>query len=298
MGLREAIRTRAFALTAELTPPADLGQFVVEARRIGDCVDAVEVPDNPGGQPHLPALVAAAALREAGIDPVLHLAGRDRNRVALQSELLGAAALGIPSLLLMRGRRPPAGLPSPGKAVLEVDATELIASARALADGQAPFGQGLTKRPDFFIGATATVFEPVANWQPHALIAKLNAGAQFVRTQVCMDAAILRRYMKRLVAAQLMHRAHVLVGLAVLPSAGMAARLREGPRGALIPDEALQRLADARDPEATGAQICAELLTEFADIPGVSGAALVPFGGAEAIRVAVAASGLRASATC
>lgn len=293
MSLRQAIRTRAFALTAELTPLADSDELVQRALRLGSCVDAIQVPDNPGGRAHLPALVAAAALRQAGIDPVLHMSGRDRNRVALQSDLLGAASLGITSLLLLRGKRPPAGLPSPGKAVFEVDATELIASARALADGQAPFGQGLPRAPDFFIGAAAAVFDPVTNWRPQALVAKLDAGAQFVQTQPCMDMAVLRRYVKRLVAAQLLHRAHLLIGLAVLPSAAAARQLRDSARGALVPDAIIQRLEQAREPEQAGVEICAELLQELAEIPGVSGAALVSMSSPEAMGAAIHASGLR-----
>ena len=246
------------------------------------------MPDNPGGRAHLPALVAAAALRQAGIDPVLHMTGRDRNRIALQSDLLGAASLGITSLLLLRGKRPPAGLPSPAKAVFEVDATELIASARALADGQAPFGQGLPRPPDFFIGAAATVFDPVTTWRPQALVAKLDAGAQFVQTQPCMDMAVLRRYVKRLVAAQLLRPGPSAdrAGGAAL-GGGTPERLRDSARGALVPDAIIQRLEQARDPEQAGVEICAELLRELADIPGVSGAALVSMGSPDAIGAAI-----------
>jgi methylenetetrahydrofolate reductase (NADPH) len=180
--------------------------------------------------------------------------------------------------------------------VFEVQPRELIAAARALVEGEAPFGVRPATAPDFFIGALATIFDPVTSWSPKSLAAKLDAGAQFVQTQPCLDAGVLRRYVKRLVAAQLPRRAHILVAVPVLDSADAARRLRDSARSALIPDAAIHRLARAADPEREGIEIVAEALREFAAIPGVSGAALAASGTPGTIAAAIEASGLRRAA--
>jgi 5,10-methylenetetrahydrofolate reductase len=230
---------------------------------------------------------------EAGFDPLLHMSCRDRNRVALHGELLGAANLGISSLLITRGSRLRSGRRSRGVAVFDIGATDLIATARILRETESPSQYGLTRASDFFIGDAATVFNAVANWQPRALTTKLDAGAQFLQSQLCFDLPVLRRYMQHLVGSRLTHRAYVVISLAPLQSAEMARQLRETLRGTLIPDDVIRRLQQARDAERTGVDICAELLQEMAEIPGVSGAHLVSTGEPEAIRAAIAASGLR-----
>ena len=294
MGLREALGAGTFTLTAELTPCADAGRLVEQARRLAGCVDTVQVTDNPGGRVHMSALVAAGLLRQAGLDPVLHMSCRDRNRVALYSDLIGAAGLGISSLLVMRGNEMPPRRRTAVKGVFDLSATQLIAAARSMRDEEGAAALGVGRPVDFFLGAIATVFNPKAAWQPGTLLAKLDAGARFVQTQLCFDMKVLRRYMARLVAAQLPRRAHVLVGLAPLPSADVARWLRDHVKGPLVPDAVIQRLAQARDPEQAGVAICAELLQEAAEIPGISGANLLTSADLGLIPAAIRASGLRA----
>lgn len=296
--LREAFGTRAFTLTAEM-PTAFAGgptEILRRARLLGPVVDAVQVTDSPNAQPQVSALIAAAMLREQGIDPVLHVTCRDRNRIALENELLGAAASNISDLLLLRGTARAGGRHPAPKPVFDLGATELIAMARKLREGTTTTGQALERPADFFIGCVATVFRPRRGWEPQGLVAKADAGAQFLQTQLCFDLPALRRYMERLVAARLTHRLHVLVGLAPLPSAAAARWLRENLRGSLVPDEVIARLEQASDPEQVGVEICAELLQELAEIPGVAGANLVTLTKPELVGAAVAASGLRATA--
>jgi methylenetetrahydrofolate reductase (NADPH) len=299
MGLQQAIRNGGFALTAELTPCADPDRLVGQARQLAGAVDAVQVTDNPGGRAHMSALVAAGLLRQAGMDPVLHMSCRDRNRVALYGDLIGAAGLGITSLLIMRGNEPPARGRAPVKGVFELGAKRLIAAARAMRDGEgaAALGSGSGRTADFFIGAIATVFSPKATWQPRTLLEKIDAGARFIQTQLCFDMAILRRYMARLVAAQLPRRAHVLVGLAPLPSAAIARWLRNNLKGAVMPDAVIRRMEQARDAEQEGVKICAELLQEAAEIPGISGANLLTPANLDLIPAAIRAAGVGARAS-
>jgi len=292
-GLRDTLRNTPFAITAELTPVASKEALLRQAEPLRGWVNAIQVGEGPPERPHFAPLIAAATLLEAGFDPLLHMSCRDRNRVALHGDLLGAANLGISSLLVTRGSRLRQGRRSSGAAVFDIGATDLIATARTLRDTESPSKYGLARAPEFFIGAAATVFSATANWQPRALATKLDAGAQFLQSQLCFDMPVLRRYVQHLVGSRLTHRAYVMISLAPLPSAEAARQLRETLRGTLIPDEVIRRLQQAGDPESTGVEICAELLQELAATPGVSGAHLVSTGEPELIRAAIAASGLR-----
>lgn len=292
-GLREALRYTQFAFTAELTPVANKEALLRQADPLRGYVDAIQVGEGPPERPHFAPLIGAATLLEAGFEPLLHMSCRDRNRVALHGDLLGAANLGISSLLITRGTRIRQSRRSKGMAVFDLGATDLIAAARTLRDTESPSHYGLAQAPDFFIGAATTVFDAAANWQPRALATKVDAGAQFLQSQLCFDMSVLRRYAQHLVGSRLTHRAYLMISLAPLPSAEVARQLRETLRGTLIPDGVIRRLQQATDPERTGVEICAEMLQEMAAMPGVSGAHLVSTGEPELIRAAIASSGVR-----
>jgi len=280
---RHALRTQDFALTAELAldARADRRSIIAQARTLVEAVDAVQITDNPGAQQHLSSLAVAAILLNEGIDPVLHMNCRDRNRVALRSDLLGAVALGVSSLLPIRGKRFPADARPRVKQVYDWGARKLIAAASAMEDA------------DFLIGSTATVFKPNREWKPEKITAKADAGVKFIQTQLCFDIDLLRHYMSRLVAEKLVQRVSVIVGLAPVPSADMAQWLGKNLRGAVMPAKIVKRLRQAADPKREGIHICAELLRDVADMPGVSGANLICLGGPDAIAEAVKLSGVR-----
>jgi methylenetetrahydrofolate reductase (NADPH) len=293
MSLQRTIRSGAFAISVELPAVAETGVLLDLARPLHGFADSVQVAEGPATRPHLAPLIAAAALKEAGFAPGLHLSCRDRNRVALQGDLIGAANLGIETLLITRGNRLRATAHSRGDGVFDMGATDLIAAARALADTETPQRFGLERAPDFFVGAAITAFDPAPDWYPRAPLAKVTAGAQFLLSQPCFDVALLRRYVKHLVAANLPRRAHLMATLAVLPSIEIARRLRDTVRGTLIPEPVMQRLKEANDPQRAGVELCAEMLTEIAAIPGISGVHLMMAGETALIREAVAASGVR-----
>ena len=258
-----------------------------------DKADAIQLTDNQRGRVHASSLAVAAMLLQQGIDPVLHVTCRNRNRIALESDLLGAAAIGVTSLVVMRGSNRGAGPRASVKPIFDTGATELIAVARAMSDGRVPSGKPLNPAPDFFIGAVGTVFSPEEDWKPHGLTAKLDAGARFLQTQPCFDMPALRTYMVRLVKERLTWNFHVIVGLACLPSVTAARWMSDMAGGALIPEATVRRLAQARDPEQEGVTICAELLQELMEIPGVAGVNLIPLGNADAVAEAVKLSGIR-----
>ncbi|MGI9264232.1 MAG: methylenetetrahydrofolate reductase [Gammaproteobacteria bacterium] len=288
---RESLVTPEFTITAELKlPPGSNAETVVsQARLLGPVVDGVIVPDSPDARVQMSAIAASSLLIQNKVDAVPLMSCRDRNRLALQSDLLGAAALGMSSVLVMRGDNVPDGDDAPFKPVFEFGARKLIASAQAVKREQ--FAADV---PDFFVGSVATVFRPKPTWTPDSLFVKVDAGVRFIQTQPCFNMDVLRRYMSRLVASKITWKVSVVVGIAPLPSVETALWFRENLRGSLMPDSLVKRLDQAKDAEQEGVNICSELLQELAEIPGVSGACIMAPGEPETIPAAIEASGLRA----
>lgn len=257
-----------------------------------DHVSGVLVTDNQFGHLHMSTLAAASLLMGSGMDPIVQLACRNRNRIALLSELLGAAALGVTSLMLIRGNRVPDGFTPRPKAVLDVDATELIATAAKMKNDAR-----LNVLPDFFIGGLVTPHVPKPDWNPEKLRKKVDAGAQFMQTHVCMDIPLLRTYMKHLVATRLLRHLHVFVSLAIPGSADDARWLIENRPNINIPGDIVRRIAQSVDAEQESVCICAEQLQQLAEIPGVSGAHLVATRNLATIPAAIDAAGVRKGAT-
>jgi methylenetetrahydrofolate reductase (NADPH) len=286
---REALQDRDFVLTAELNLARDSDAAVVveQANILSAHTDAIQVPDSPDARVQMTPLAVSNILIQNGIDPIAHLSCRDRNRVALECELLSLGATGVTSVLLLRGDKLPENHRPKIKEVFELGGKKLIEAARALADDPT-----VSSVPDFCIGTVATVFTPWAAWHPSSLLARVEAGARFIQTQLCFDMAALRRYMTHLVDAQLTWRSAIIVSLATLPNAVTARWLRENLRGSRVPKKVVRRLEQARDPEQEGVAICAEILQELREIPGVSGAHLMTPGDPATIPAAIQAAGL------
>lgn len=293
--LREALRSSDFTLTAELalSPKLNAAQIVEQARELSSLVDAIHIPDHRNARPHMSNIAVAAHLLASGLDPIVHMNTRDRNRIAIQSDLLGAQSLGVSNLLLMRGRALASDIRPPSSSIFDLGAIDLIRTASAIRDGDALAGGRLPDGPDFFIGTVATVFKAAEDWEPEKLASKAEAGAQFVQTQVCMNFGTLRDYLARLVTAKLTWRFQVLAELAVFGSADDARNFRKNLPESIIPPDVVQRLEDAADPADEGVRICAEQLQQLAELPGVSGATLIPAGDPALVLAAIDRSGLR-----
>jgi methylenetetrahydrofolate reductase (NADPH) len=279
-------------MTAEVVPPSscDPEDLIARALPLKGVADAVNVTDGAGARAHMSATAAAALLLRAGIESILQLACRDRNRIALQGELMGAAALGIRNLLLLRGDDPSAGDQPDARPVFDLDSRGLIETARAMRDdGRLPQGAEVAGRPDFFIGAADMPIDPPPGWRPDALAAKVAAGAAFVQTQFCMDTGVVRRYVARLAEAGLTDRVFVLIGVNPLRSARSAAWMRHHLFGTIIPDAMVARMEAAIDPGAEGRRICIEVIEELATIRGVAGVHVMAPGNAAAIPDVIAA---------
>jgi methylenetetrahydrofolate reductase (NADPH) len=282
----ERLRAGRFAITAEIAPPAscDADDLRRRAEGLVDLADAVNVTDGAGARASMSALAAATILRGMGIEPILQLACRDRNRLALQGDLMGAAALGVHNLLLLTGDDPKVGDQPDTKPVFDVNSNTLIDTARRLRDeGTLPTGRKVGGKAAFFIGAADMPVDPPAGWQPNALAAKVKSGAQFVQTQFCMDAAIVRRYIDVLEQAGLTQKLAILIGVTPLRSAKSAAWMKKHLFGTIISDAIVKRMEDAAEPEREGARICADFIAELSTIPGIAGAHIMAPGNDAAI---------------
>jgi len=286
---RQVLLGTEFPITAELhqPTPATVDEILQQSELLAATVDAIQVTQSPcSGMRVSPSALAALLIRQ-GIDPIPWLTCRDRNRIALQSDLLGLRALGVTSLFLGEGRQLPPGLEPLVNPVFDLNGREFIAMAHAMNEEEKPESEH-----EFVIGTRTTVLEPGPDWAPESLIAQASAGARFLQTQPCFDLAVLRRFMQALVASKLTWSYSIIVTLAPLPSAETARWLLENTRDAVVPDSVVDRMARARNPEQAGIDLCADLMQGVAAIPGVSGINLLTLGNPRAVTASIEASGL------
>ena len=269
---KEAVRNNDFAISAEiyLRPETDSDSLRIQTDILKDSVDGVLLTDNQFGQLHLSTIAAASILLNNGVDPIVQLTSRNRNRIALISDLLGAGALGVTSLLLVAGERAPENLKPRPKPVLDLSAIDLILTANTV-----KIDEKLTVSPDFLVGGLVTPVMPKPNWKAKQLREKIDAGAQFVQTHSCMDIELLRRYLRHLVENKLIQRTSVIGAVAVLADAEDAVWLRDNRPNVMLPDGIVERLQNAADPREEGIRICAETIRAMREIPGLSGVNLM-----------------------
>ena len=282
-----------FVVTAEITPPVstDPAEFLARAMPLKGLATAINVTDGAGAKVHLSSLVAAHFLVQNGIEPIYQMTCRDRNRLALQGDILGAVSLGIRNILVLAGDDPKAGDQPEAKPVFDLDSRGLLAMADLMRKQQRlPPGTEIKGGVNLVLGAADVPADPPPGWDPKGLRAKAAAGADFVQTQFCMDVGVVRRYAARLL--ELGIKLPILIGVAPIPSARSARWMREKLFGTLIPDAIVERLERAADAKREGRRICVELLQQLADIPGIAGAhVMAPMNFAE-IPLAIEESGV------
>ena len=269
------LRAGDFVVTAELTPPVatEAPLLLERAVALKGLATAINMTDGAGAKAHLSSLVAAKLLLDAGVEPILQMTCRDRNRLALQADLLGAMALGIRNVLVLSGDDPKVGDQPETKPVFDLDSRALLAMADAMRrERRLPSGTDIKGTVELVLGAADLPVDPPPGWDPKGLRAKLAAGADFVQTQFCMDMAVVRRWSRRLLELGLAQKAGILIGIAPIPSARSARWMREKLFGTVIPDAIVARLDAAAYPAREGRAICVELLQELAEIPGIAGA--------------------------
>jgi methylenetetrahydrofolate reductase (NADPH) len=285
--LETKISAGRFVITAEIVPPlsAAAGKLLAEAELLQGKVDAINVTDAAAGKTSMSSFAAAAILAANGHEPILQVTCRDRNRIALAGDLIGAAAQGIQNLLILKGDDPKGGDQPDAKPVFDYESGQLLALARDLRDkGVLPSGRKVEPPPQFFIGGADVPRRPDANWKAAPLLNKIEAGADFVQTQFCFDLDVCRAYIDRLRSEGIIDRLAVIIGVGPIRSAKSARWMNENLFGVHVPEATIARLDAAKDQAAEGRAICAELIAGLRDIPGVAGAhVMAPAQGPEAI---------------
>jgi methylenetetrahydrofolate reductase (NADPH) len=258
------------------------------ARLVRDHVDAINVPDNTGGVAHMAPLAAAALLVREGIDPILHVACRDRNRLALQSDLLGAAVLGVRNVLCLTGDHMIHGDHPQARPVFDLDSIQLLGLVRHMArEGRYLSGREIRPAPDLLPGAVENPFAPPYDFRPLRLQKKVEAGARFIQTQITFHVDRFAAFMARVRDLGIDRRVPILAGVAPVRSARAARFLRDRVPGMEVPEEIVRRMDQAGDQRARredeGIRICVEIIERLREIPGVAGFHLMPIHWEEAV---------------
>ncbi len=276
--LARVLQAGQFAITAETSPPDSASAQTVLDRVtcLKGVADAVNVTDGASARVHMSALAAAAIMAREGIEPVLQLTTRDRNRLALQGDVVGAAALGVNNFLCLTGDKMTAGDQPEAAEVFEIDSGALMRQMRDMRDqGTFPSGRAIEPAPSLFLGAAEMPALPGDNWPAGRLQAKIDNGTQFFQTQYCFDLDKVKHYCQGLVDGGFTEQAYFLIGIGPLASAKSARWMNANLFGVHVPDAIIDRLEGADDQRAEGRAICAELLQAFAEIEGCAGAHLM-----------------------
>jgi methylenetetrahydrofolate reductase (NADPH) len=240
------------------------------------------------------SLAGSAIVLNKGIDPIFQITCRDRNRLAIQSDLMGASALGIRNVLAMAGDPIKVGNQPDAKAVFDVNAKTVLNIINDMnIKGQTMVGRELATKAKFFPGATAIVHDPVKNWKPTALDSKAKAGAKFVQTQFCYDSDMLKTYMKYIVDSGLSEKLYFIIGMGPLKSEKSAKWMRDKLFGTVMPETIVIRMEQAKDTIQEGIKIAAELIDEFREIPGINGVHLMAPRNLAAITPVVEKAGIK-----
>jgi methylenetetrahydrofolate reductase (NADH) len=274
--LERVLRSGRFAVTSELNPPdsADPEDVYRAALILSTICDGINAVDASGAHCHMSSVAICALLTRAGYEPVYQVSCRDRNRIAIQGDLLGAAAMGVRNVLCITGDDVSVGDQPEAKRVFDFDSIQLLRTARIMRDeGVFLSGRELTTPPRLFLGAAANPFVPPYDWRPLRLAKKIAAGADFIQTQYCFDVPRLQEYMSRVRDMELHKKAYILIGVGPLRSDGAAEYMRSKVPGVYIPDEVVERLRKTpkEKKRAEGKRICVEIIQQIRDIEGVAG---------------------------
>ena len=290
------LRAGQFAVTAELAPPdsADPGEVYERARVFDGVVDAINATDGSGANCHMSSLAVCALLTRVGYAPVMQISCRDRNRIAIQGDILGAAAMGVCNVLCLTGDGVQAGDHPQAKPVFDLDSVTLLETARTLRD-ELRFlsGRRLSCAPRVFLGAAENPCAAPLEYRARRVAKKVAAGAQFIQTQYCFDMALLRDFIRRLEDLGLAGRVFLLVGVGPLRSAAAAEWMRGHVPGVYIPDAVIRRLAAAGANGAReGRAMCVDWVQQLREMPGVHGVHLMAYRQEQSIREIVERSGV------
>lgn len=279
--LESVLRSGAFAVTAEIAPPdsADPADVYARAALFDGYVDALNATDGSGANCHMSSVGMCALLTRRGYSMVMQVSCRDRNRIAIQGDVLGAAAMGVANILCLTGDGVQAGDHPEAKPVFDLDCMSSLQMIRNMRD-ESRFlsGRKLTSPPRIFLGAAANPFAPPLDYRPLRLAKKVAAGAQFVQTQYCFDIRVFEDYMKTVCELGLHEKVFILAGVGPLSSARSAEWIRQHVAGVHIPDAIVDRLRGASQPAQEGVEICLDMIAQIREIKGVKGVHIMAYG--------------------
>jgi 5,10-methylenetetrahydrofolate reductase len=282
-------------VTAELNPPdsADPQEVYDRAEIFEGWVDGINATDGSGANCHMSSVGICALLTRMGYSTILQIACRDRNRISIQGDVLGAAAMGVGNMLCLTGDGVQAGDQPGAKPVFDFDCMSLLETIRIMRDEHRFLsGRKITTPPAVFLGAAVNPFAPPYDFRPQRLAKKIAAGAQFVQSQYCYDVPKLRQYMDRVRDLGLHEQCFILVGVGPLASAKAARWIRSNVPGVHIPDSVIARLEGAEDPKKEGKQLCIDIIREVQDIEGVAGVHVMAYRQEELVAEIVHESGV------
>ena len=291
------LRAGAFAVTAELAPPdsADPEEVYARARIFDGYVDAINATDGSGANCHMSSMGVCALLTRVGYAPIMQISCRDRNRIGIQGDILGASAMGVCNVLCLTGDGVQAGDHPQAKPVFDLDSVSLLGLARTLRDEQRfQSGRKLSFAPRVFLGAAENPCAPPFDWRARRLLKKIEAGAQFIQTQYVYDVPMLRRFLQQLEELGGIDRAFLLIGVGPLRSAKAAEWMRTNVPGIHVPDALIARLRGAQDQAREGRNICVELIQEIHGLRGVHGVHVMAYRQEETVAEVIARSGVLA----
>jgi methylenetetrahydrofolate reductase (NADPH) len=293
--LEAVLESGRFAVTAEIGPPKSASAVAVrkKALLLKDCADAFNLTDNQTAIVRLSSMASSVACIQEGVEPIMQMTCRDRNRIAMQSDLLGAASLGVRNVLCISGDHQTFGNQREAKNVYDLDPVQQLMVFRGMRDqGQVWGGDALEERPQLFLGAAANPFADPFEFRVARLAKKVNAGADFVQTQAIFDLERFEKFMALVRERGLDRKTHILAGVVPLRSANAARFMKTKVSGMSVPDEVVERMKAAPDPKREGIKICLETIERFRSIEGVHGVHIMAIGWEEIVPALAEEAGL------
>lgn len=298
--LERVLRSGSFAVTAEVSPPdsTDPDEVYRRAAIFDGYVDAINATDGSGGNCHMSSVGVCSLLTRRGYAMILQMTCRDRNRIAIQGDLLGASAMGVANVLCLTGDGVANGDHPQAKPVFDLDCMTLLDTIRTMRDkGEYLSGRKIKNPPRVFLGAAINPFAPPHDFRSIRFAQKVTAGAQFVQTQYCFDIGMFEQYMQRVRDAGLDEQVFILAGVGPLASARSAEWIRSNVPGVVIPDSYIERLKGARDQAQEGVEICKDVIHQLREIDGVSGVHIMAYRQEHRVAEIVETSGIVAGRT-
>ncbi|MDA9941044.1 methylenetetrahydrofolate reductase [Luminiphilus sp.] len=274
------LRAGHFAVTAEIAPPdsADPQDVFERAALFDGYVDAINATDSSGANCHMSSMGICSLLTRRGYAMILQQSCRDRNRIAMQGDLLGAAAMGVCNVLCLSGDGVQSGDHPEAKPVFDMDSISALNMVKTMRDEQQFLsGRSITTPPRLFLGAAANPFAPPLDFRPHRMAKKIAAGAQFIQTQYCFDIDRMKTFMAQARDMGLLEKVYVLAGVGPLASAKAADWIRKNVAGVHIPDAVIARLSGAEDQKQEGVNLCIDLIEQVREIEGISGVHIMAY---------------------